>query len=136
MSKTDFMPCNLLRLYCRWPVFLGCLFLLVARPAAGWALDEWPQWGGPSRDFRVARGPVDWNWDSGQPRQLWRRDLGDGYAGIAIAEQILYAMFRRDDLEQVTAINSQTGEVIWTHSYPAPPHDGTDLSLADFFSFL
>jgi outer membrane protein assembly factor BamB len=128
MSKTAFMVCNLLRFYCRWRVFLGYLLLLAVRPADGWTLDGWPQWGGPSRDFHVARGPVDWNWDSGQPHQLWQRDLGDGYAGIAIAEQILYAMFRRDDLEQVTAINSQTGEVIWTHSYPAPPHNGTDLS--------
>ena len=119
---------NLFRFYRRWPVFLGCALLLAVRPAAGWALEGWPQWGGPGRDFHIVPGPVDWSQDSGEPRQLWRRDLGDGYAGIAVAGQILYTMFRRDELEQVTAIDSRTGEGLWTHSYMAPLHDGTDLS--------
>jgi hypothetical protein len=39
--------------------------------------ESWPQWGGPSRDFRVATESLPWP-ERGLPI-VWRLDLDEGY---------------------------------------------------------
>ncbi len=81
---------------------------------------DWPQWGGPRRDF-VARG-VDLAevWPASGPRVVWRRELGDGYSAIAVRAGRLYTMHRRGDEDVVVALDAATGRTIWEHAYAAP----------------
>lgn len=109
------------------------LLLLVAAAVAagGWpdserarqpAAPDWHQWGGPTRDFVLPPGDVDWT--RAAPRVLWQRPLGEGYSGIAAVGDRLYTMYRDDDEEVVVALDAATGETRWTHRYPAPMLDG------------
>jgi outer membrane protein assembly factor BamB len=80
----------------------------------------WPQWGGPGRDFKSRATGLASSWPEKGPRQLWRRELGRGYSGIAAAAGLLFTMFRSGDSEIVVALNGETGQTVWEHGYAAP----------------
>jgi outer membrane protein assembly factor BamB len=105
-------------------LFLGTLAPLAgsapAPPAGGW-----PQFGGPSRDFRVqATGLVPWG-DAG-PTRLWQRDLGDGYSGVVVGDGVLYTMYTPSawlglanaHAEAVIAVDADTGATLWEQRDP------------------
>lgn len=91
--------------------------LAFAPPAAAPA--DWPQWGGPHRDFRVDAelAPA---WPPEGPKIAWRRPLGDGYSGIAVANGTLYTLYREQVDEVAIALDAATGDTIWSHRYEAP----------------
>jgi hypothetical protein len=104
------------------------LSLLAAAALAGvWHTAEqpsaidWPQWGGPTREFVVAAADIDWT--RAGPRVVWRRPLGEGYSGIAAVGDRLYTMYREGGDEFVVALDAASGETRWTHRYPAPMLD-------------
>jgi outer membrane protein assembly factor BamB len=80
----------------------------------------WPQWGGPTRNFRVATAQVAREWPSSGPRQRWRRPLGEGYSSVLLDSGILVTMYRRGDTEVIIALDAATGRTRWEHSYQAP----------------
>ncbi len=84
----------------------------------------WPQWGGVTRDFRIAGGPELKAWGSDGPRELWRRPLGDGNSAIAVAGEHLYTAYRRGDDEVVVALDRATGRTIWESAAPQPTWKG------------
>ena len=59
------------------------LALLLATPVTpGWCGKDWPQWGGPNRDFKVdTKGLAD-RWPDEGPPRLWSRELGEGYSTV------------------------------------------------------
>src|SRR5262245_21482862 len=87
-----------------------------SRPAAAW-----PQWGGPTRDFRSPSKGLASSWPGGRPRELWSRPLGDGYSGIVTDGRALYTMYRpaKADTEAVIALDPATGRTLWEHAYDA-----------------
>ena len=94
---------------------------------AGVAASDWPQWGGPSRDFKSdARGLAD-AWPSGGPKKLWSRQLGDGYSAISAADGQLFTMLRRGEEDVVVALNAKTGKTVWEFAYAAPFGDWKHL---------
>ena len=97
----------------------GLCVLLLAAPAAAQALD-WPQWGGPNRNFVSEVKGLAAVWPEGGPRRLWGRELGEGYSAIAAAGDRLYTMTRRGDREVVVALDAATGRTVWEDAYEAP----------------
>jgi outer membrane protein assembly factor BamB len=85
--------------------------------------DDWPQWGGPRRDFTVLTSGLAPVWPEGGPKRLWERPLGDGFSAIAMRDGRLFTMYRRGDEEVAVAIDAPTGRTLWEHSYPAPFDD-------------
>jgi len=86
---------------------------------------DWPQFGGPSRDFRVETSGLA-AWGAGGPTKLWERDLGDGYSGIASDGDVLYTMYTplawmglstRNE-EVAVAIDAATGKTLWERRNP------------------
>src|SRR5438046_1763486 len=59
-------------------------------PAEASAAPEWPQWGGPHRNFKVVSGTLKESWPAGGPKQLWSRPLGDGHSAILVDNGKLY----------------------------------------------
>jgi outer membrane protein assembly factor BamB len=97
----------------------GSLALLLALMAPPPADVEWPQWGGPRRDFTTtAQLPA--AWPDGGPRLAWQRPLGEGYSGIAVSDAALYTMVRRGAREAVVSLRADTGAPRWEHAYEAP----------------
>ncbi|MHC4695938.1 MAG: outer membrane protein assembly factor BamB family protein [Planctomycetota bacterium] len=82
----------------------------------------WPQWGGATRDFKLAAGALADEWPAEGPKRLWSRPLGEGYSSIVVDSERLYTMYRRGDDEVVVAMRADNGETVWEHRYRAKPH--------------
>jgi outer membrane protein assembly factor BamB len=80
----------------------------------------WLQWGGPTRNFHVESAPIAHSWPEPGPRQLWRHPLGEGYSSVLVDGAALVTMYRHDDDEVVVALDAETGDRRWVHSYRAP----------------
>ena len=105
-------------------------------PPSG-AAPEWPQWGGPRRNFSVDSTGLSASWPDGGPKRLWRRRLGAGHSSILVDGGVLYTMYRPvvegqqerwKEEEVVAALEAPTGRTIWEHRYAAPL-DGIDASI-------
>ncbi len=96
---------------------------VIAGPAPEAPDVGWPQWGGPARDFTVETTGLADKWPSSGPRQLWKREIGDGYSAIVAADGMLYTMCRNraDDQRELTiALDAATGKTVWRHEVKAP----------------
>jgi outer membrane protein assembly factor BamB len=76
---------------------------------------EYPQFLGADRigvvrDIRLAT-----NWDAKPPRLVWRRRVGAGWAGFAIADGIAVTQEQRGGKEMVVAYDLSDGSVKWAH---------------------
>ena len=90
--------------------------LLAAALLAG----DWPQWGGPQRDFAATPTPLAATWPAAGPRELWRRPLGEGFSAIAVASSRLFTLYRRGEQEVVVSLDAATGATVWEYAYAAP----------------
>lgn len=81
---------------------------------------QWTQWGGPRRNFMAdAEGLAD-KWPDGGPKQLWKRELGDGYSTILVENGVLYTMYRVGGDEFTVALRALNGTTIWEYRNPSP----------------
>ena len=95
------------------------IILALVGITSSWAEDRtWLQWMGNAHDgvSRESGWSVDWP-DSGLPL-AWQREIGIGFSSVSIADGRLLTMGHADGKETVYCLNQQTGETIWTHSYP------------------
>ncbi|MHC4697592.1 MAG: hypothetical protein ACYTFA_12710, partial [Planctomycetota bacterium] len=57
---------------------IATLILVPVIPAAG----QWPQWGGPHRNFAVeVKGLAD-SWPEDGPKRIWRKNFGYGHSSV------------------------------------------------------
>lgn len=101
----------------RFAVAAGCLAALGF--AASAASLDWPQWGGPNRNFIVDVTGLAGTWLSSGPKQLWKRTLGEGYSTIVTDGVLLYTMYRNGNQEVVVAIDPASGKTKWEYAYDA-----------------
>src|SRR5262245_5796435 len=92
---------------------------------------DWPQWGGPGRDFKSTATGLRTRWPAGGPPRLWNRSLGEGHAASVAEGARLYTMYRKGDQEVVIALDARTGKTIWEYSYAAPYLRGMDMTYGD-----
>ncbi len=78
---------------------------------------EWPQILGPRRNGVADHEKLAATWPAEGPRQIWRRDVGRGYAGVAVAEQKLILFHREGDQEVCEALDPATGKRLWRQSF-------------------
>ena len=104
-------------------ILSALLALLIASFADGDARVEtgaWPQWGGPTRNFVAADVEIAESWPAGGPSTLWRRPIGDGFAGIVTDGTTLYTAYRDGSDDVTIALEVASGKEMWTARYPAP----------------
>ncbi|MFH1418595.1 MAG: hypothetical protein ABII12_09970, partial [Planctomycetota bacterium] len=70
---------------------------------------QWPQWGGPNRDFAADAPTLATTWPEGGPKPLWKRTLGDGYSSVIVADNRLHTMYRAGEEEVVVALSPESG---------------------------
>ena len=77
---------------------------------------DWPQFRGPDRN---GEGPA-LNisaWPEKGPQVLWRRDIGNGFSAITIADGKLFTMFAGQNgdkrSEFAACLSQESGEVVW-----------------------
>ncbi len=95
------------------------LWLLTPCGALAQAL-SWPQWGRPNRNFKVETKGLASSWPEKGPRQLWKRELGDGYSAIAADGDRLYTIYRKGEQDVTIALDAKTGRTLWEHVSEAP----------------
>jgi outer membrane protein assembly factor BamB len=97
---------------------------------------QWPQWGGPSRDFTVDTQGLADQWPEDGPRRLWHRPLGSGFSAIVVDDGMLFTMYRKDKkdaYEYTIALDAATGKNVWQKRHLAAvpqetPDYGKDFS--------
>jgi outer membrane protein assembly factor BamB len=79
--------------------------------------EDWPQWLGPNRDGVSTETGLSTAWPDKGPRQLWQRDVGEGYAGPVIAGNRLILFHRIGNKEVVECLDPANGKKQWEYSY-------------------
>ena len=104
------------------PLFsIATVFCLLA-PLPATAQDsplDYPQWRGPNRDGSAAAFVEPEAW----PEQLtrsWKVEVGTGYATPIVIGARVYTFTRQEGDEVLTAVDADTGRVVWSSRYPAP----------------
>lgn len=92
----------------------AALQVALAVPAGATAIDySWPHYRGPRGDGRSPETGLDFSWSEGEPRELWRFPLGEGYSGISIADGRVFTMFAAGDDEFLVAVDAASGKELW-----------------------
>ncbi|HEY7190187.1 MAG TPA: PQQ-binding-like beta-propeller repeat protein [Vicinamibacterales bacterium] len=81
--------------------------------------NDWPQWRGPNRDGSAA-APTDAKAWPEQLTQKWKVDVGLGYATPLVIGNRIYQWARQGDREVMTAIDADSGKVLWQTGHAAP----------------
>lgn len=82
--------------------------------------NDWPQWRGPNRDGVSHETGWLTQWPAEGPKQLWKANIGAGYACISVSQNRVYSMGNINNEDVVSCLNADTGAVIWQHKYAAP----------------
>lgn len=90
------------------------------------AYAQWPQWGGPDRNFATNAQGLAPQWPEGGPKKLWSRPLGEGYSSITVDDGKLFTMYRKGDDEYVVCLDAAKGDTKWEHKYNAPIPEGME----------
>ena len=80
----------------------------------------WLQWGGPARDFQLDSDALQ-GWPANGPKQLWKRELGDGYSSIVTDGKTAYTLFKRGTDTVVVALEAATERTVWEKTFDAKP---------------
>jgi outer membrane protein assembly factor BamB len=92
---------------------------------------DWAQWRGPHRDAVCTETGLLKEWPKGGPRLLWNakdvnkgKNVGTGYASVAIAGGRIYTLGDRDGKGNVICLDEATGKVLWTTPFTETWGDG------------
>jgi outer membrane protein assembly factor BamB len=84
------------------------------------APDDYPQFYGPDRAATVNGLILARDWQRQAPREIWRRDVGEGWSSFAIVGTAAVTQELRGEDEVVVRYGLRTGEQVWVHSDRAP----------------
>ncbi len=82
---------------------------------------NWPGFRGPDRSgIGTESASLARTWEGSGPRELWAIDVGEGYAGAAVAEGRVYLMDydREKKHDAVRCLSLADGKEIWRFAYP------------------
>jgi len=115
-------------------IIITCIFLTFFTYYNGFSGDtayDWPRWRGPNGDGISME--TDWNPEAlaGGPKILWKADIGSGYSNVAIEDNRLYTMGRKEGKNQVLCLNAKTGRKIWRYSFESRFQDPKSTPIVD-----
>lgn len=104
-------------------VSFGSLLLLCGSAGA----HDWPQLLGPERDGIYRGDRLAEDWPKSGPPVLWKKPVGAGFSGPAVAEGRLIVFHRLEDEEVIECLGTEDGQRQWEFRYPT--------SYRDMFNF-
>ena len=87
-------------------------------PAPGPA--DYPQFYGPQRDATLPGPRLARDWQTSPPRELWRREVGEGWSSFAVVGDAAVTQEQRGEEELVVRYDLTTGRQVWVHADRAP----------------
>ena len=85
--------------------------------AANLSENYWTEYRGPGRAGIYDQSPVRTDWPSDGPPELWRQQIGGGYASMVVADGLVFTIEQRRDRELVAAYRVEDGRQVWEHSW-------------------
>lgn len=82
-------------------------------PAGSADPHDWPQWRGPHRDGHSGETGLVEAWPEGGPSVEWRKPIGPGFSGIAVADGRAFTAWAEGGDEVLVALDAATGEEKW-----------------------
>jgi outer membrane protein assembly factor BamB len=76
---------------------------------------DWPCFRGPARDGKVPGVKIATDWKENPPREVWRHDIGPGWASFAVVDGRLYTQEQVLEEERVVCYDANTGKELWVH---------------------
>lgn len=88
------------------------------RPVPADAAD-FPEFFAPGRTGKLDGPALATDWEAAPPEELWRRSVGEGWSGFAVAGRDAITQEQYGADEAVVCYDLMTGEVRWSFRYPA-----------------
>lgn len=85
---------------------------------------DWPQILGPNRDGVAVGETLSRQWSSSGPVEVWKSPVGQGFAGVAVVDNVVYAFHREGNEEIVEALDAASGDSVWTQKFPCSYRGG------------
>jgi outer membrane protein assembly factor BamB len=79
---------------------------------------DWPQILGPQRNGQSQNETLAETWPDTGPPKIWQRDVGSGYAGVAVVGDACILFHRQADQSVVERLDAATGEPRWKKTFP------------------
>ncbi len=75
---------------------------------------NWSGWRGPTRDGLSAETGLLSSWPDAGPRLAWKaKGLGSGFSSVAVANDRIFTMGKKDGSTKMIALSTNRGSVIW-----------------------
>jgi outer membrane protein assembly factor BamB len=79
---------------------------------------DWPQWQGGNRDGKSLERGFLKTWPAEGLKLIWKAgNLGEGYAGVSVVGNRLYAMGGLSDANAIMAIDTKDGKILWSTKF-------------------
>jgi outer membrane protein assembly factor BamB len=88
--------------------------------AATCAAEDWPQFGGPRRDFTSPETGLARSWPAEGPKLLWKVPLHKGFAGASVFGGEVFLFDQAGDREVLLCLDLATGKELWRFDDTAP----------------
>ncbi len=126
LSHLTALPFGVTCMYClrciqsRMPgaVVAIAIGMAIGSPAASILAGDWPQILGPARNGRAENETLAESWPTAGPKTIWRRDVGSGYAGVAVVGDACILFHRLGDQAIVERLDATSGKPQWKKSFP------------------
>jgi outer membrane protein assembly factor BamB len=101
------------------------VFVAITATAAGVShvAVDWPQFLGPDRNGTIAGPPLLETWGPSGPNVVWRKQVGQAFAGPAVVQNRLLVFHRVGNEEVLEALDVKTGASVWRYAYPTTYRD-------------
>jgi outer membrane protein assembly factor BamB len=84
---------------------------------------DWPQFLGPDRNGTYAGPPLSENWGPSGPKVVWRKPVGQAFAGPAVVQNRVLMFHRVGNEEVLESLDAKTGTSAWRYAYPTNYRD-------------
>ena len=95
----------------------------LAATVATQAANDWPQYLGPSRNGIYSGPALADNWGANGPKVVWRKQVGQGFAGPAVVGNRVILFHRVGNEEVLESLDAATGNSTWRYAYPTRYRD-------------
>jgi outer membrane protein assembly factor BamB len=101
------------------------IFVAITAAAAGVfpVAADWPQFLGPDRNGTIAGPPLLETWGPSGPKVVWRKQVGQAFAGPAVVQNRVLVFHRVGNEEVLESLDVKTGASVWRYAYPTTYRD-------------
>lgn len=99
---------------------LGLLVVSISGVHGG----DWPQILGTHRDGAAVGETLLTDWPESGPQEVWQAAVGQGFAGVAVRNNVVYVFHRVGNSEVVEARRAENGKLIWKTPFPCSYRGG------------